>query len=520
MSLSVTLPVDDVLQTVERPVVMDVIRRVMELSRISSKTPIRFYGVEAKAAQHNSTLTKDAEYENRWPHRENIVIEVDEDIDKDHLLSTTIKGEDQHYVFLDEELGVSIKPVKMSTLVRISVKYKAIDENEAKKWRNDIATRFADSRDINIHTIEYAWHLPDSYVALLKEIHRLRENQAGYGDPFDRWFGKHSSNRVSYLTNQAGSRGFWAVSEVQSPVQGQFDFEGMPSKAEREDEPNLWVVSFDYVFRYDKPIEAVMRYPLIVHQQLLSRTFRPDTSVYSLQNAWLNYSKAEGATAKFRVDARDLVYRSNRGLTIPDFDVFLPASVPAATANVATILTTIESENKRYLLDINDLGDYNLVKVVLDFIVQSERTFVTKPYQSVVQLHLYAGTTIVNQEQLTLDASGRISTVADLDMRRVYHLRLSLVTDLTYLPDAALRRLKANPQAAALLVKAINLSLSNETTRAALNRSKLAKEWLSGLGLKYDGDNVVPGQPSASIRGDRGFIWGLFQTLFVRADRA
>lgn len=520
MSLSVTLPVDDVLQTVERPVVMDVVRRVMELSRISSKTPIRFYGVEAKAAQHNSTLTKDKEYENRWPHRENIVIEVDEDVDKEYLLSSTVKGEDQHYVFLDEDLGVSIKPVKMSTLVRISVKYKAIDENEAKKWRNDISTRFADARDINIHTLEYAWHLPDSYMALLKEIHRLRENQAGYGEPFDRWFGMRSSNRISYVTNQAGSRGFWAVSEIQSPVQGQFDFEGAPSKAEREDEPNLWVVSFDYVFRYDKPIEAVMRYPLIVHQQLLDKAFRPDTSVYSLQNTWLNYSKAQGATAKFRVDVRDLTYRSNRGLTIPEFDVFLPASVPVATANVATILTTIENDNKRYLLDINELGDYNLVKVVLDFIIQSERTFITKPYQSVVQLHLYAGSRIVNQEQLVMDATGKVSTIGDLDMRKVYHLRLSLVTDLSYLPDAALRRLKANPEAAALLIKAINMSLSNETTKTAMLRTKLAKEWLAGLGLKYDGNNVVPGQPSANLRGTSGFIWGLFQTLFVRAQKS
>lgn len=523
MSVSINLPLSDILQTVERPVVFDVIRKLQDNLQISSKTQIRFYGEDAKAMQYNSGITKDEHSDNLWPHTPNLTIDVEEDHDPDRLLSTAVKGGENPPIFFDAALDTIIRPVYSSSIVKIHFTYKAADKNEATKWRNEIRTRYSMLRDIFMHDITYSYHLPEAYIAILKEIYRLRENIAGYGDTFEYWLTSRMTNRATLLTNQSGEHAFWAIAEDQNRIQGQFDFEGMPDKPAREDEPNLWATTFTYQFRYDKPINSSMVYPLVIHQQVLSTKYRYDTTVRSYQSRINSFSTSLGKLKEFEQDVRDLTSLSNKGLNIPSFDGFSPRTIPTATVRVATMLACITPEDKRTLLSLKNLPEFNLRQEIIDWLAAGEYQYICQPYGSIIQLHYYEDERIQEQENIDIDANLNVSATKDFDLRKTHRIRMSLVANLNFLSFDALRRLRRNPAVAALLITAINHAINSLGNTRDVRRNRISLAQLNGLGLTYTKDNRhVVGLNDGNtynLRGNEGIVWGLVETLFVSARR-
>lgn len=530
MAVSINVPLSNVLQTVERPVVYDVIRRLQDLTQISSKTPIRFYGADARGMQYNSSITKDKESDNLWPHIANLTIEVEEDHDPDHLLSTPVKQQNAPPVFEDRELGISIKPVYSVSIVKIRFLYKAADKNEAEKWRNEIRTRFSAGRDIFMHDVQYSWHVPEVYVAILQELYRLRQNVAGYEDTFPQYLTSGFTSKATFTTNLSATQSALVISEPQCRIQGQFDFEGMPEKAAKEDEPNLWATSFTYQFRYDKPVNSVMVYPVSVHQQMVPAKYRYNNAEYSYQALCKQYAASLNGLAKFESDTMDLRYRSNQGLDIPWFDHFTPSSIPAGTVKVVNVLTSVTEQDRKSLFKLDDLGEFNIRSEIVEFIRSSEYSFITKPGASVIQLHYYQDHFIREQANLTVGPDLMVSAVDDFDLRKQHRVRISLVANFSMLNKAALTRLRANPLVAAIIVTAINQATKLSGNRKDFLGARLPVNVIRGLGLDYAPNGmVIPyagwvrNGPQAGVTsggyydvyGNFGFNYGLVQTLFI-----
>lgn len=494
----------------------------MDLTQISSKTQIRFYGEDGQAAQYNSTLTKDKESDNRWPHKENIVISVEDDYNPDNLIATNARKADTPLVFFDEALDIGIRPFYSSANVRISVTYKAVDKNEAERWRNNLRYRFSAGRDINLHDLTFSYHLPDESIMILKELHRLREAVAGYGESFNEWFTKHVTNRASIVTNQSGTHGVWVIAEKQGRVQGIFDFSGTPEKASKEDEPNLWATTFTYTFTYDKPIEVEMQYPLVVHQQLVPAKYRYDKTkkIQPYQTTLHTLAQSMIGLSQFEDVYQTLVAQGNKGINIPEYDNFHPKTVTAGTVKVMTVNTTITPEDKRTLFSLDQLGDFNLRQEVIDFIKSSEYPYMTKLYESVFQLTPYVGMNLTRQDLLSVDQTSKVSAVVDLNLRHSYHVRLGLVANLYLLTPDALRRLGANPFVAKLVIDAINQAIKGLGKCKDIPYRFVPVELVKSLGLDYAGSHggatVVTGDTQGyGTYGNYGFQMGLVETLFV-----
>lgn len=229
---TINIPLSDLLATVERPIIYDIINRVCILTGLNTPQ-IRFYGEDASAAQWNSTINKDPNLQNLWPVLENLSIEVEEDYDPNRLISMAVEYPENPYIFLDNDLGIHIKPVKSPTDVIVRFKYTARDRNQVVRWRNEVRTRTAKNRDINMHDVNYSYTLPYQYLDVLEHIWTLRNNIAGYGDTFEKWFYSHMTDRITRVSNLAGKNGVLAIAEKQIGIQGLFDFEGVPEKPEK-----------------------------------------------------------------------------------------------------------------------------------------------------------------------------------------------------------------------------------------------------------------------------------------------
>lgn len=487
---NVVTPVSNLEASVERPVILDIVRQVMELTQISSRTPIRFYGDEAKGAQKNSTIGDDGKGENRWNYDDKLVIEVDEDYERDRFLSTAVKEAENQFIFRDSKLGVAIKPVYASTEVTIHFRYRARDKNQANRWRNEIRTRCSMQRGVKVHNATYHYQIPLKLLELLYEIWRLREAQAGYGEDFNKYFAERLTTNASIVSNLNGKEQHWAVGETQGRIQGYFDFEGIPDKAEKEGEHDTYTTTFAYKFHYDKPLECNMQYPIVIHQQLLGTDYRPKEREYKLRDVHKSYTSSALAFSKFETDRQLEEVRGNDGVDLPVFDEFVPSFIVPATVRVMTALCCITEEDKKSLFNIKELGeDFALDRDVLDFILQSEYPYMGIPYHSIICLSRYEDKFLRPPHSVTIDANGDVSANADLNMRTVHRVRLSLVADLVLLTQAARDRLKLFPKAAEKILTAIDAALSDKGGAKDLPRNQIDHDDLCRLGFHRDNGN-------------------------------
>ena len=483
---NLTVPINDIQYSVERPVIYDIVRQLLDITQISHKTPIMFYGDENKAAQKNSSLEKDKLAENYWPFNEKVYIEVDEDYEKDRILSTAVRKPENLFIFKDESLGVAIKPVYSSSDVNIQFKYRASDKNQATRWRNEMRTRISMMRDINLHELVYHYHLPEVFVAIIKEIHRLRESIAGYGESFEEYFTKYLTINASLINNFAGNGELWAISERQIRVQGYFDFDDVPDKPEKEGDHDNWTVSVNYRFRYDKPIECHMSYPLMVHQQELDSRFWSAEQAYTLGQQNKVYTLSSGHFSQFESDEINNTYASNKGVAIPIYDEFVPASILPSTLRVFTALSSLDSSNPFFLFNLNELGDVQLDPDILAFIQNSEYAYLGTDYQSILCLCLYEGRYARNSGSLYVDKDLNVLSKTALDLRKEYRVRMSMVADFVYLGKDAISRLGLYPDAAIKILAAINSSLTDCGGQKDLMKSRLSWKDISRLKLLGD----------------------------------
>lgn len=505
---SLKVPINDVMLSVERPVVFAIIRQLMDLTGISDKTLIRFYGVDQNAPQWGSfTIGKQDTYSNLWPHRDNITIEVEEDDDPNHILSSATSEIEVPLVFADRKLGIGLKPIYSPTQVTIRVVYRCADKNEAQKWRNDIRIRVGAGREIQLHRAAYSYALPQPFEVLLEHLYDLRSAIGGDGLSLSEWWAQCASPKFTKVVTQAGTHPVISVAETQGDLQGYFDFESIPEKPTKSNEPEMWELSFGYRFKYDKPIAMHARYPLLVHQQMVAPVFRNSGPAQKYQAVLKELTLSGTFFERFGSQKSYAARVANAGICLPVEDDWQPmrGTVPSNTINVFTGLTSISPDNRRDLLDLNSFDQYRLIEPVLQFMRQAEYPHMQRPGGSIFNVAVYEGTNVVDWRDVEITPQLMVRSRRDLDLTKVYHVRLSLYGNMLVLDGLARARLRANKQIAQTLCLALNAALGNYGQLTDLRKSRLNDYDYSVLGL--------PGQ--APMQDG----WSLFYVLYVQVQR-
>lgn len=542
---NISIPLDDLHDSVERPVIFSVVRELLDITEISDQTSISFYSDEGKAAQVGSLINTDPNKRNKWPFDERVRIEVDEDFDPNSIYSIHTKQHEHIPIFKDDEIGAVIRPIYSPTKVSITFTYRARDKNQAMRWRNNIRAKTAMYRNINLHELSYHTHLQEELIVIVKELHRLRENIAGYGETFDTYFANHLTDKASIKTNVGGKSVLWSIEDRQIRVQGIFDFEAAPEKGERDGTNDAWAISFTYKFEYQKPILTNMVYPIVVHNQVLSSKYRPTEVAYRVEDQQRSFSASNRAYNAFESDTKALSYKGNDGVSIPAFDEFAPKSILPTTVNMMTCLVVIDTSPKgdpKKLMNFTELGETNLHPLVIKFMSEVEYPFLGKDYHSIFSLSLYRHGTLLETGSLSVDSQLNIISNYDLNLRKTYRVRLGLVTNFAYLRKEALDRIQAftklNPGFGDLLINCIDSCISKYGTHPDIGKSAMSdvdrKLVLASPYPEFDprSNTTLPGRiPSLKAPGRstiasalnstyaRGLNMSTVQTMFVRAQR-
>lgn len=453
------LPVPETRESVLRPVVFDITRQLLKITGLSPQTRIVFPGDVDIDRQPGSTIS-DKELTNTFGANPKVTLDVEEDYEVDRILSTAVLRPENLFIFKDNRVDTYIKPAYSSTEMTINFRFRAADKVSAMRWRDDIKTRISMMRDEHLHDITYHYLIPKEYIVIMQEIHRLRENVAPYGEDFDTFFKNNLSKRASLLSNLNGAHQEWGVSEKQMRIVGWFDFEGAPEKGDHTGDDDSWTISFGYKFKYDKPIACVMSYPLVIHNQLLSRRFRPTEPNYQVEHHLRSYSHSAKCFGGFERMRDTQAVAALPGISIPVFDEFIPSSVQVKTLRVFTSLVTLDPAQPGLLFNLREISStWKIDSEILEFMV-AEREKLTVVYGTLFSLDLYRNADLLRAGALRVDEDLNVYSTIALSLRDQHHVRLAINTDLALI-SGGLDRLREWGSVIAKVIDAIDGSVLN-----------------------------------------------------------
>lgn len=504
-------------ESITRPVVFDITRQLFKFTGIPEDTPILFPGPSTETTyQPGSTITKPAQ-PNKFNHNSQMRIEVDEEPTPESMLSTAVFTGENLTFFRDDVLGVFMKPVYSNTMTTISFRYRTVDKVSAERWRNEIRTRVSMNREHKLYEATYHYIIPEAFLEIAKEICRLREQVAGYGQTWNQYLTQHLSEKGSVATNLAGRYETWTIAEKQQEIQGWFDFEGEPEKGDRAGEAEAWEISFSFKFVYDKPVDAAMVYPVMIHNQLLSRKWRPVEQVYKPEQRLRSYGNSRKHFATFERDQMMARACRHSGISIPAWDEFLPATVPWGTYRAFTAMVGLRADSDlKTLFNMGtDLGQKQLHPEILRF-MKAEAPYVHRVGESVFVLTLYRGVVPLDQGAITMDSNLLVSSVEPLDLREAYHVRLGFIRDLRTLTQAARDRMRDYGKACIEILKSIDCTLAE---KGLLPEVLPGTDYIPKTELEDAVTEIGRDQPNQTVANDQTVQFNFQQYFFIEAHR-
>jgi len=153
------LPVPETIESVTRPVVLDVVRQLAKYTALP-EARIYFPGDMEKDRQPGTSISDDKLF-NTFGSTPKITIEVDEDYEAERMLTSAVYRPENLFIFRDDRLETSIKPVYSSTEITINFRGRFMDKVAATRWRDDVRARVSMERQEFLHDMTYHYLIPN-----------------------------------------------------------------------------------------------------------------------------------------------------------------------------------------------------------------------------------------------------------------------------------------------------------------------------------------------------------------------
>lgn len=450
---SIDLPVPESDKNIARQAVFAVVRQVMEITNIPKDTLVVYKGKSEAIAQHGSTAQSSAQP--LLASTNMLTVEVIENFTPNGVATTATSRLENEPIFVDEFLDIMLRPIYSSNEMEIQAVYKSKSQNAAMRWRDDIRNRVSQMRDVNMHGLEYHYSPPREFIYILREIHKLREATDGYGDKFEEYLFQNSTTKLTEIANQSGGIVDYAVAESQLRIQGMFDFDVTPREITKGEDAGQWVAEFTYKFILDRPTACHFRYPIMVHNQLLDRKLIPvqpdDHNKHDRQ--FTRSGKAIHYFETQNLAAKD--YGKQLEFRVPETDEFIPNVTPPDLHGVFSVLCSIDPTDKKYLLDLKDLGDIKIDSDIMEFIKAVEWKYLTIPMASMLHVSVYRHSYLANDRDFFVNNQQQVRCREDVSLRKNHRVLFSLMKDLQVVQPAALKRMKMFPKAAVKILSAM-----------------------------------------------------------------
>lgn len=443
----ITVKVPSSYEAITRPVATSVVRDVMAATGINpKKTTLHVMGEFGYAEQPGSKLGGSDDVS--FGGNSRIYVTVDDTLRYQSIHNQHVRTNENPPILYDANLGIGMYPVYVESDLMISFKYIAKSKEEAKKWVDEFAIRRAEERTVLYHEVQYYIPIQDGVLNLLSHLHQLRENIAGYGDTFTDYI---RDIQCKELTTQSRLDGDIKTANVSIPekqvmLTGIFDFSEVP-KESKVDGTTTWEIEWSYKMLYKRCTHYYLVYPMVVHQQHIARKYFQRRKLYSLEEV----PKYQGLVVT-AFDLMDGYYehypRLKGGIRFPDHDDWIPDqhAQPPHTHPVMTWLLGLDPLEPTKLLNLTTIPEIRLT-LEIDTYMREVHTQLTDRGRAAIHITLFKNGVPVTDGNIHIDQDLQVRSREPLDLRQVYHVRLSLMSHYGAFKGDAVDVLRRHPDA-------------------------------------------------------------------------
>lgn len=443
--------------SIVRPIVMEVARKIMRATGIPADTRIFYPGFAETGQQKGSSIDPKENYDPViFNHGNRLNIEISENDDVALMSYGTTKAMFPP-VFEDSALGFFCRPEILPSQVTINFTYRATDKASAIRWRDMCRIKTAALRQQLLFTINYHYPLGETFMEIAKKIHEMRNNIAPYNDLLNDYIKENSSQGLTQITTLGKTNTSWVVPMRQQRVQGWFEFETGPEEASKEGNLGDATISFSFKFLYDRPDAIYIRYPLFVHQQELPEEFLPNMMMTKRPE---EFSRIASASVNPLLSFEDCGQNYNRilqrrGLSYPPADDFIPGFVTLGTVRFYTSFVFVSPDDPRDVLKLDEAApDWRIDDDVLQF-MKDEAPYMNTAGKSVFNVSVYQGQLPLHSKYVEIDGDLNVRLNKDMDLRKPYRLRFGVYYDWSLLDPDAIERAKEHGEAAKKVIDAL-----------------------------------------------------------------
>lgn len=431
-------------ETITRPVIIQVTNDIKRLLSVSQDVYTHFDTRDLTVRKKNklgevlgdNTIKDDV-----------MIIEFTEYSTENNELNLAPIRPDYKPIYKDDDIGAVIIPIQHDRRISLSVKYSTKSKSEAYALVNRLKLLTSDDSMFRVHELEYHYVIPLYVANLLQHLNDLKNLREESGNKLDleEYIDKHFDNRVDFVNPHDGNSNKidLAIREAQLGVEGWIvdDLHGITP--EYDESLGYWNVNFEYQIMYEKPISLLLKWPIMVYNNVIDKEFRN----------FIKESRHPVTTARYTGRAEDLnkltqrdtvfyIHSNSYYLHIPQYDRFILPKPPSYYSRMFACLCVVDDEDPTYLFNIHEIPKIEFKPHVIKFLMESEREHVFKPQASLFYIEIWKDGVKDNTLSPILHEDGTIRTQFPLDIRKTYRVAFSVLTDLNIMYASGKQRYK------------------------------------------------------------------------------
>ena len=447
-----TFDLSNVDKTVSEAVLKSLAVQLRDQLNLNDVEEIRFIDHNGRVSTSNTFHGKKSKENDRFAQfdgRSRIWVETEESPSELSYGTMNYDLPDSPPIFFDRKLGVEIVPQSFGQDFTIKFKMTTPNRDEARRWHGLIMRRVHELKNGYQHTVDFSINLPPEVWLILELIWLYRERKEGYGESHLQYLKNHCSQDLTLVSEASGQKTNLTFTRRMARVNGLYRVAPFPEKPVYQDDNSIWECQLEYSGTYDRPQQCRMKYPIMVHNQLLPDLLLQmhEVTQSPVDASWERNLSMQGLGQHESLSQYRWNNKFDSYIRIPVFDNYQPIAYPKATAAIVMALAIMDEQDKatKMFFNLGELGDVRIDPDLLTFIREVEYEWLNKPFESFFNLGFYRNDDLVAAQSLWCTKELDICTSEDISLRDTYRVRLSLVIDPSLVAPAAFERLQRYP---------------------------------------------------------------------------
>lgn len=382
---------------------------------------------------------------------EMIIVESEETVQDEQDISLVSARPDYKPIYEDKEIPASIQPVYLQKKMTTKFKYLNKSKSKIDAILNRLRIMITSEGIYREHDLEYHYVIPPYVVNLISEINNLKNKRLEEPLAFEMYIQKTFDDRVDYSNTLDGDKNkvSMVIREAQLDVEGWIADDVHGLTVEYDEDESGYGIEFSYEYTYEKPVNLILKYPIMIWNTLLNKQYRVFTK--SVTNQHRNDKKYRTPrTSDMVAITSDGIDRNNPWsvpddryyLSLPRYDEHVLPNSSYGKFRIFSVLTQVDDFDRTLLFNINDIPEIKFHNNILDFILNSEYPYIGEEFKSFFHLELWKNDKRDYENIIKMDKDGNLTTSKEMEFKYIYRVVFNINTDLLLLPHNAKNRLK------------------------------------------------------------------------------